>query len=77
MRPRWALAPPAATLLTAAPGTRPATDAADDPDETEGPIEPDKTPAEIRQTPYQLPAGFEWTEVDVNDDAQARSPRTP
>ena len=45
---------------------------ADDTDATEGPIEPDKTPAEIRQTPYNLPAGFEWTEIDVLDEAQVR-----
>jgi len=28
-------------------------------------IEPDKKPEEIRQTPFALPAGYEWTEIDV------------
>ncbi len=37
-----------------------------------GPIEPDKKPEEVRQTPYALPNGYEWTEVDVTDDAELK-----
>ena len=31
----------------------------------EGPVVPDKTPEEIRQEPYNMPAGFEWSTVDI------------
>lgn len=31
----------------------------------EGPIVPDKSPEEIRQEPYNMPPGFEWSTVDV------------
>jgi glycylpeptide N-tetradecanoyltransferase len=34
----------------------------------EGPIDPLKTVAEIRQTPYNLPDSLEWVSVDVFDD---------
>ena len=36
----------------------------------EGPIVPDKPAAEIRAEPYTMPTGFEWSNVDVKDDAQ-------
>jgi glycylpeptide N-tetradecanoyltransferase len=36
-------------------------------DHPEGPIEPDKAPHDIRQQPYAMPAGFEWSLVNVND----------
>eukprot|EP00741_Cyanophora_paradoxa_P024458 tig00022075_g23615.t1 len=47
----------------------------DKPDESEGeangPIEPDKNPeTEIRADPYPLPEGFEWVDVDIDDETQ-------
>ena len=36
----------------------------------EGPIVPHKPQSEIRDEPYSMPAGFEWSIVDVQDDAQ-------
>ncbi|BDA48372.1 Glycylpeptide N-tetradecanoyltransferase 1 [Coccomyxa sp. Obi] len=33
----------------------------------EGPIDAPKTTADVRQEPYNLPAGFEWSTCDVND----------
>jgi glycylpeptide N-tetradecanoyltransferase len=36
----------------------------------EGPIQPNKKPEEIRAEPYNMPAGFEWSNVDVNDADQ-------
>lgn len=36
----------------------------------EGPIVPDKPIEEIRQEPYAMPAGFEWSNVNVKDDAE-------
>jgi glycylpeptide N-tetradecanoyltransferase len=35
-----------------------------------GPIDPPKTPEDVRQTPYTLPKGFEWVTMDVLDEAQ-------
>jgi hypothetical protein len=35
-----------------------------------GPYEPDKKPEEIRQVPYTLPDGYEWTEIDVESEAE-------
>lgn len=37
-----------------------------------GPIDPIKTPADIRDEPYALPDAFEWCACDVNDDAQGQ-----
>ncbi|KAK9917820.1 hypothetical protein WJX75_008609 [Coccomyxa subellipsoidea] len=34
----------------------------------EGPIDAPKTIADVRQEPYNLPAGFEWSTCDVNDE---------
>lgn len=34
------------------------------------PIIPDKDPSDLRATPYNMPKGFEWSEVDVTDPAQ-------
>jgi len=34
------------------------------------PIIPDKPTSELRQTPYNMPKGFEWCEVDITDPAQ-------
>ncbi|KXS18008.1 N-myristoyl transferase [Gonapodya prolifera JEL478] len=39
---------------------------------TEGAIELDKLPDEIRQEPYQLPKEFMWSEVDVGDAGQLK-----
>ncbi|GAX14312.1 glycylpeptide N-tetradecanoyltransferase [Fistulifera solaris] len=36
----------------------------------EGPIQPNKPTEEIRQEPYAMPAGFEWSNVNVEDDAE-------
>jgi glycylpeptide N-tetradecanoyltransferase len=33
----------------------------------EGPIVPDKKPEDIRQEPYNMPAGFEWSTVNIAD----------
>ena len=33
------------------------------------PIEPDKSTSEIRQEPYNLPEGFEWNTLDIDDSA--------
>jgi glycylpeptide N-tetradecanoyltransferase len=35
-----------------------------------GPIIPDKDPSELRQDPYNMPKGFEWSEVDIADPSQ-------
>ena len=31
------------------------------------PIEPDKPISEVRQEPYNLPDGFEWNTLDIDD----------
>lgn len=36
----------------------------------EGPIEPNKTSDEIRSTPYHMPAGFVWADVDISQPDQ-------
>jgi glycylpeptide N-tetradecanoyltransferase len=36
----------------------------------EGPIVPNRPPSELRAEPYSMPAGFEWSNVDIQDDAQ-------
>ncbi|KAL3775598.1 hypothetical protein ACHAW5_003501 [Stephanodiscus triporus] len=42
------------------------------PDDTSrhGPIIPDKDSSELRQEPYNMPKGFEWSEVDIADPSQ-------
>lgn len=35
-----------------------------------GPIIPDKPKSELRQEPYNMPKGFEWSEVDISDPDQ-------
>jgi len=37
---------------------------------SEGPILENKTPEEIRADPYNMPPGFEWSDVDMNDADQ-------
>jgi len=36
-----------------------------------GPIDPIKTPEDVRDEPYALPDAFEWCSCNVNDDAEA------
>lgn len=36
----------------------------------DGPIDAAKTPADVRQEPLPLPAGFEWCTLDVKDEEQ-------
>jgi glycylpeptide N-tetradecanoyltransferase len=38
----------------------------------EGPIQPSKPVEELRQDPYKMPSGFEWTNVDVNDPEERK-----
>lgn len=38
----------------------------------EGPIVPDKPTEEIRPNPYNMPTGFEWSDVNVEDAAQRK-----
>lgn len=40
--------------------------------EEDGPIEPSKPAAEVRQTPYPLPSDFEWSIVDVTDESELK-----
>jgi len=35
-----------------------------------GPYEANKNSEEIRQTPYPLPDGYEWSEIDVEVEAE-------
>jgi len=37
------------------------------------PIDPPKTPEDIRQIPYSLPDGFSWYDVDVDNDEELES----
>lgn len=36
------------------------------------PIIPDKAKSELRQDPYNMPKGFEWSEVDITDPQQKK-----
>ncbi|KAF8610698.1 N-myristoyl transferase [Ceratobasidium sp. AG-I] len=38
----------------------------------DGPIEPSKPREEVRQEPYPLPSGYEWSTVDIEEAAQAK-----
>ena len=38
------------------------------------PYEADKKQEEIRQTPFSLPDGYEWCEIDIQNEAEVRSP---
>ena len=40
--------------------------------ESHGPLDDDKTPADVRQEPLALVPGFEWSVVDVTDSKQVR-----
>jgi glycylpeptide N-tetradecanoyltransferase len=39
-------------------------------DHPEGPITPNKPASEIRQEPYTMPGGFEWSNVNVNEESE-------
>ena len=41
-----------------------------DPANYHKPIIPNKLPSELRQDPYNMPKGFEWSEVDITDPDQ-------
>ncbi|KAI9354523.1 Myristoyl-CoA:protein N-myristoyltransferase, N-terminal domain-containing protein [Zopfochytrium polystomum] len=45
---------------------------ADETIEADGEIEPSKPRHEVRQTPYELTAQFEWSNIDINDDVQIK-----
>jgi glycylpeptide N-tetradecanoyltransferase len=34
-------------------------------------IDVEKTVADVKDTPYNLPQGFEWADIDINDRTQA------
>jgi hypothetical protein len=36
------------------------------------PIDVVKTVADVKPDPYTLPAGYYWSDVDINDPAQAK-----
>jgi glycylpeptide N-tetradecanoyltransferase len=36
------------------------------------PIDKIKTVAEVKKDPYNLPPGFVWADVDINDKEQAK-----
>ncbi|WVF69076.1 glycylpeptide N-tetradecanoyltransferase [Kwoniella sp. CBS 6097] len=38
----------------------------------EGPIDPHKTPAEVKQEPGSLPSGFVWSLIDIKNEEQCR-----
>ena len=40
--------------------------------EGNGPINPLMTPDQVKQDEYNMPAGFEWCSIDVNDPAQVQ-----
>ena len=43
----------------------------------DGPIDEPKTVADVRQTPYNLPAGYEWSTCDLSDDATVQEVSHP
>ncbi|KAJ3554472.1 hypothetical protein NM688_g3090 [Phlebia brevispora] len=52
--------------------TQPVPQLGEEPPIEDGYIEPSKPASEVRQDPYPLPKEFEWSIVDVSDDAQLR-----
>lgn len=36
------------------------------------PIDIERTVSEIKDKPYNLPAGFVWSDVDISDESQAK-----
>ncbi|KAI0341836.1 N-myristoyl transferase [Trametopsis cervina] len=53
-------------------GTQPVPQIGDELPESDGYIEPSKPSSEVRQEPFQLQHQFEWSDLDVADDAQLR-----
>ena len=43
-----------------------------DSEAADGPIDRDLTPAEVRQEPYAMPAGYEWSDVNMHDAKDVR-----
>ncbi|KAK1925924.1 Glycylpeptide N-tetradecanoyltransferase [Papiliotrema laurentii] len=43
---------------------------------TEGPIDKPKTPADVKQEPGALPSGFEWSLIDIKNEAQCEEVHT-
>jgi glycylpeptide N-tetradecanoyltransferase len=41
-------------------------------DSDNGPIDPTKTPADVKDEPYNLPDAFQWHTCDVNDDSEIK-----
>ncbi|CCO26015.1 glycylpeptide N-tetradecanoyltransferase [Rhizoctonia solani AG-1 IB] len=52
--------------------TQPVPQLGDAPPAEDGPIEPSKPREEVRQDPYPLPSGYEWSTVDIEDPVQAK-----
>ncbi|KAH7340202.1 N-myristoyl transferase [Rhizoctonia solani] len=52
--------------------TQPVPQLGDEPPTEDGPIEPSKPKEEIRQDPYPLPSGYEWSTVDIEEPTQAK-----
>ncbi|KEP52126.1 glycylpeptide N-tetradecanoyltransferase [Rhizoctonia solani 123E] len=52
--------------------TQPVPQLDDEASTEEGAIEPKKPREEIRQDPYPLPSGYEWSTVDIEEPAQAK-----
>lgn len=48
--------------------TQPVPALTDEPASEHGPIDPIKTPSDVRQTPYNMPPGFEWTDLDLSQE---------
>ncbi|KAJ7452691.1 Myristoyl-CoA:protein N-myristoyltransferase, N-terminal domain-containing protein [Mycena galericulata] len=53
-------------------GTQPVPQLGEGPPLEDGYIEPSKPREEVRQDPYSLPSGFEWTTVDIKDSTQSQ-----
>lgn len=39
-----------------------------------GPIDKPKTVQDVQQEPYKLPTGFEWSDMNVDDEKEVRNP---
>jgi glycylpeptide N-tetradecanoyltransferase len=38
----------------------------------QGPLDEPKTPADVKQEPYNLPDGFKWVDIDVTSDEEIK-----
>ncbi|ORX37031.1 Myristoyl-CoA:protein N-myristoyltransferase, N-terminal domain-domain-containing protein [Kockovaella imperatae] len=63
----WNTQPVPQTLSASIAGNAPVEDVTE-----EGPIDPIKTPQEVRQEPLPLPSGFEWTQIDITNEEQCK-----